>query len=104
MKEIEGTAMVAAKCRVDSVYGRAGRIDLEQVDVLCAVSLGGVVAESIRFGDGVGGFADLSQLQVLKCVSPASSVLGRRPWRLLRRGSLSPRHLESRLTCALCRL
>ena len=37
--------MVAANCRVDSVYGRAGRIDLEQVDVLCAVSLGGVPAK-----------------------------------------------------------
>ena len=83
--------MVTANRRVYSVYGRAGRIDLEQVDVLCAVSLGGVVAESIRFGDGVGGFADLSQLQVWKCVSLASCGLGRRRWRVLHRGSLSPK-------------
>jgi hypothetical protein len=31
--------------------------------VLCAVSLAGVVAESLKFGNGVGGFADLTQLQ-----------------------------------------
>jgi len=41
----------------------AGRLDHRQVDVLCGVSLAGVVAESIKFGDGLGGFADLSQLQ-----------------------------------------
>lgn len=42
----------------------AGRIDHDQADVLCGISLAGVVAESIKFGDGIGGFADLSQLQV----------------------------------------
>ena len=41
----------------------AGRLDHRQIDVLCGVSLAGVVAESIKFGDGLGGFADLSQLQ-----------------------------------------
>ena len=43
----------------------AGRISHEQVDVMCSISLAGVVAESIKLGDGVGGFADLSQLQGL---------------------------------------
>ena len=43
----------------------AGRFSHERVDVLCSVSLAGVVAESMKLGDGVGGFADLSQLQGL---------------------------------------
>jgi len=43
--------------------GIAGRLDYDEVDRLCAVSLAGVVAEALKFGDGVGGFADLSQLQ-----------------------------------------
>jgi hypothetical protein len=41
----------------------AGRLGLDEVDRLSAVSLAGVVAEAIRFGDGAGGFADLAQLQ-----------------------------------------
>jgi len=43
----------------------AGRLSHEQVDVVCSISLAGVVAESMRLGDGVGGFADLTQLQGL---------------------------------------
>ena len=38
-------------------------LEHEDVDRLCAVSLAGVVAEAMRFGDGVGGVADLGQLQ-----------------------------------------
>jgi hypothetical protein len=41
----------------------AGRLPHEEVDKLCSVSLAGVVAEAIRFGDGLGGFADFCQLQ-----------------------------------------
>eukprot|EP00288_Rhodomonas_lens_P020469 CAMPEP_0177690788 /NCGR_PEP_ID=MMETSP0484_2-20121128/954_1 /TAXON_ID=354590 /ORGANISM="Rhodomonas lens, Strain RHODO" /LENGTH=399 /DNA_ID=CAMNT_0019201357 /DNA_START=17 /DNA_END=1216 /DNA_ORIENTATION=+ len=45
--------------------GIAGRLQYDEVDRLCAVSMGGVVAEAMRFGEGVGGFADLTQLQGL---------------------------------------
>uniref|UniRef100_A0A0C3T434 Peptidase M41 domain-containing protein n=1 Tax=Guillardia theta (strain CCMP2712) TaxID=905079 RepID=A0A0C3T434_GUITC len=38
-------------------------ISHEFLDVLCAVSTAGVVAEAIRFGDAIGGYADFSQLQ-----------------------------------------
>ena len=43
--------------------GAARGVPHEDVDRLCAVSLAGVVAEAMRFGDGVGGVADLAQLQ-----------------------------------------
>eukprot|EP00960_Hanusia_phi_P078116 768782-Hanusia_phi.AAC.16 len=38
-------------------------ISHEFLDILCAVSTAGVVAEAIRFGDAIGGYADFSQLQ-----------------------------------------
>lgn len=38
-------------------------LEHDDVDRLCAVSLAGVVAEAMRFGDGIGGVADLAQLQ-----------------------------------------
>jgi len=41
----------------------AGRLEWETVDELCAVSLAGVVGEAMKFGDGLGGFADFAQLQ-----------------------------------------
>ena len=40
-------------------------ISHDTLDVLSVVSLGGVMAEMIEFGDGEGGYADLSQLQGL---------------------------------------
>lgn len=39
-------------------------IDHDTIDRLAAVSLAGVVSELLEYGDGEGGFADLSQLQV----------------------------------------
>ena len=42
-------------------------LEHDDVDRLCAVSLAGVVAEAMRFGDGIGGVADLAQLQGAPC-------------------------------------
>ena len=47
-------------------------IDHNTIDKLAVVSLGGVMAEMIEFGDGEGGYADLSQLQgLLAAAEPA---------------------------------